>query len=217
MYSISFLSLRNAIDPLETARRIMKQEEDEPEDFQMDVFRVADAVERAWPTLIRDSDDYSPDDPTITFNVNDEANDFSIELFTLGANVTLPENRNAVLDEEFWSRLAACGEALQFHGDLTAYDPELDRLVRFPAEISVVRANYEQQRSSQSMLSPSSQGQVLTFPRVLIVMVLMVVAAYFAHVIAGVPVRSLIRFWIPTAFFFLVAAAAFLLFRKGRF
>src|SRR5262249_44326637 len=148
MYFIHFLPLRNAIDPLEAARRIMKQEEDEPEDFQMDVMRVADAVERAWPTLIREYEG-SPDDPTVTFTVNDDANDLSMELFTVGALITLPENGKATLDGEFWSRLGACGEALQFHGDLTAYDPELDRLVRFPSDISAVRANYEQQRSAK--------------------------------------------------------------------
>jgi len=214
MYFINFLPLRTAIDPLETARKIVRQEEDEPEEFQMDVMRVADAVERAWPALIREYEG-SPDDPTVTFNVNDDANDFSMELFSAGALMTLPENGRAA-DEEFWSHVASCGEALQFHGDLTAYDPELDQLVRFPSGISATRANYEQKLRSQSILGPSSQGTILTFPRVLMLMVLMVLAAYVAHVKAGVTIHSLFRFWLPTVFFFFIAAAAFLLFRKGR-
>jgi hypothetical protein len=160
MYSIHFLPLSGAANPLETARKIVKQEEDEPEDFSMDVSRVADAVERVWPALIRDSN-HSADDPTAIFTLEDADNDLEIELFSLGALITLPLNRKAVLNEDFWSHLAACGEALQFHGELIGYDPQLDRLMNFPNDGAAVRMQYENQRDAgnwQSQLGSSQKG-----------------------------------------------------------
>ena len=140
MYFIHLLMIPSGKSPLEFARRVMRDE------FELrtagivakQIDRLGDAATQAWPDLmietIKDPDDYQ-----VNLTTNDPSEDVQIEIFTTGALITLPGTGGPRLSQDFWQKLFAVGQTLELNGELSGYDPVLDRMIDFQRDVDTVR------------------------------------------------------------------------------
>jgi hypothetical protein len=172
MYMVHLVRIPSGADPLQSARIIVVDGEDPEDDVTVDLDNLAKAAERAWPQLARETETIG-EDRTIYFVLSDEKNDLEIELSETGAIVTLPQNDDLRLTEDFWSGLSACVQTLQFQGGWTAYDPQLDRILYFPNDAAAVRIAYEQARSNPE--EPALQRILLAIKPVYILVIAVII------------------------------------------
>lgn len=205
MYFIHLLMIPSGKSPLEFARRVMRDELEDSEQLELSpkqIDRLGDAATQAWPDLmietIKDPDDYQ-----VNLTTNDPSEDVQIEIFTTGALITLPGTGGPRFSQDFWQKLFAVGQTLELNGELTGYDPVLDRMIDFQRDVDSVRQSCEKSMIAEMAGAKAVLGKIRPIAILLLAAFILVSGwMLYSHKLT---LGKFMTTWLPTAFFFIIA------------
>jgi len=201
MYFIHLLLIPPGKSPLAFARRVMRDEvedSEQPELSPKQIDRLRDAATDAWPDLnpetIKDPGDYQ-----VNLTVDDPSEDVTIEIFTLGALITIPGTGGPRMSADFWQKLFAVGQTLELNGELTGYDQVLDRIIDFKRDMESVRQSCEKALIAETAGANAILGKMGPF--VLLLLVAFILVSTWLLYSHKLTVGKFLTTWLPTALF----------------
>lgn len=209
MYYLNLLPIpQTETDPLAYARRFFSEDVDEPGDHpRIDQNALADQLQKLLPDITREED---PKSREIDLYHTDRG-EYEFEIYEdwIFLHMDMPIDN----PEKAWNEVWQAIEALQFHGGLSVYDEQLDRLIQSKAELPEIIANYQKmsQENAARVVAPKSR-----FAPVAIALII------FAMFVTGLLIfmigNQLPRFVIPAiwVFFGFVLLIRFLQHKKSQ-
>jgi len=208
MYYLNLLPIPDTeTDPLAYARRFFSEDVDDTGDHpRIDQNALADQLQNLFPNMTREDD--SKSDEIDLYHPDRGEYEFEIYQDWIFLYMDMPIDN----PEQAWNEVWPAIEALQFHGGLSVYDEQLDRMIQSKDDLPAILAEYQKIAQTKIARMVTSKSGFAPIAIALIIFAMFVTALLIFMIGNQLP-----RFVIPAiwAFFGFILVIRYFQYKKS--